>query len=96
MASSTINQLKQDNIVWINEQFIACFEDKYGEIMLNVYEEITLLMYEAKLHYTQESILDVFYAGIDNCPTFHSKMYLLQKAIYYSVNFGKLQGTGFA
>lgn len=87
IASSTINQLRQDNTKWVEESFISYFEDKYRGINISLYDEISLLMYEVILKYDEKAVFDVFNAGFVNCNTFHSKIYLFNKAIFYCNNY---------
>ena len=84
LAYNTLNLLLFDKTEWLDECFIEQFEMKYKYISLKIVDEISLLMYEASLFYSDDKVIyDIYKAARINLYGIYDNVYLLEKAIYY-------------
>jgi len=84
LANNTLNLLLFDKTHWLNDNFIEHFEMKYKDLSLNVLDEVSLLMHETSLIFSDEStIYDIYKASHIYLYGSHDNIYLLEKAIYY-------------
>ena len=84
LAYNTLNLLLFDKTEWLDECFIEQFEMKYKNISLKIVDEISLLMYEASLFYSDDKVIyDMYKAARINLYGIYDNVYLLEKAIYY-------------
>jgi hypothetical protein len=84
LANDTLNLLLFEKTPWLTDNFIEYFEMKYKALSLSVVDEISLLMYEASITFSEEvAIYDIYDAARINLYGTHDNVYLLEKAIYY-------------
>jgi hypothetical protein len=84
LAYNTLNLLLFDKTEWLDECFIEQFEMKYKNISLKIVDEISLLMYEASLFYSDDKVIyDIYKAARVDLYGIYDNIYLLEKAIYY-------------
>jgi len=84
LANDTLNLLLFEKTPWLTDNFIEHFEMKYKALSLSVVDEISLLMYEASITFSEEvAIYDIYDKARINLYGTHDNVYLLEKAIYY-------------
>jgi hypothetical protein len=84
LAYNTLNLLLFDKTEWLDECFIEQFEIKYKNISLKIVDEISLLMYEASLFYSDDKVIyDIYKAARIDLYGIYDNVYLLEKAMHY-------------
>lgn len=84
LANDTLNVLLIEQTSWLTDNFIEHFEMKYKTLSLSLVDEISLLMYEAFITFSEEVVIyDIYEAARIYLYGTHDNVYLLEKAIYY-------------
>jgi len=84
LANDTLNLLLFEKTPWLTDNFIEYFEMKYKALILSVIDEISLLMYEARIVFNDESVVyDIYQSARIHLCGIEDNVSLLEKAIYY-------------
>ncbi len=84
LADKTLKWMLLDKVIWLSDEFIDSFQNKYSGVSVSKLDEVSLLMKEAVSYHDEESIYDIFNtAVVADFGSFRSKIYLLDKAIFY-------------
>jgi len=84
LAGKVLVQMLFDKVVWLNDEFIDNYQNKYNGISVNKVDQISLLMKEAVARYGDRSVYTIFNSAVTaEYFSFRSMVYLLNKAIFY-------------